>query len=133
VYDGVYRALRHELAFAQKKAGLAESANSAHVVTDENHGAPSSRHFAHLAQTFLLKISIADGEHLVNEKNLGLHMSGDGEGQAHIHAATVSLDWSINEFLNLGEGNNFVEPSFNLNLPHSKNRAIEIDVLAPRQ
>ena len=57
-----------------------------------------TRGLAHLSQAFLLELGVADGQDLVDEQDLGLQVRGDGEGQAHIHARGITLDWRVEEF-----------------------------------
>ena len=63
----------------------------------------------HLAEALLLELGVADGEHLVDDQDLRLEVRGDGEGQAHVHAAGVALDRRVEELLDLGEGDDLVE------------------------
>ena len=70
---------------------------------------PLLRHVAHLAQAFLLERGVADGQHLVDQQDLGLEMGGDGEAEPHVHAAGVALDRRVEELLDLGEGDDLVE------------------------
>lgn len=40
----------------------------------------------HLADGFLLELSIADGEDLIDDEDLGLEEGGDGEAETDSHA-----------------------------------------------
>ena len=51
---------------------------------------PSPRDLVHLAQALLLELGVADRQHLVDDQDFRLEMRGDGEGEAHIHAARNS-------------------------------------------
>jgi hypothetical protein len=46
-------------------------------VRDEEHGASGSAQILHPAEAPLLELGIADGEHLVDEQDLGLEVRGD--------------------------------------------------------
>ena len=70
---------------------------------------PSPRHVLHLAEALLLELRVADGEHLVDEQDLGLEVRRDGEREPHVHAARVALDGSVEELLDLGERDDLVE------------------------
>ncbi len=63
----------------------------------------------HLAQALLLELDVADRQHLVDDQDLRLQVRRDGERQAHVHAAGVALDRRVEEFLDLGEGDDLVE------------------------
>ena len=70
---------------------------------------PSLGHVAHLAQALLLELDVADGQHLVDDQDVGLEVRRDGERQAHVHAAGVALDRRVEELSDLGEGDDLVE------------------------
>ncbi|MHB8913391.1 MAG: hypothetical protein ACYC4I_00005, partial [Minisyncoccota bacterium] len=55
--------------------------------------------FFHLAHALLLELGIADGEDLVDDEYVGLHVRGDRESEADVHAARVVLDGRVEEFL----------------------------------
>ena len=102
--------------------------------TDDQHGAAvAARHLVHLAKAFFLELGVADGEHLVDDQDLRLQMGGDGEGEAHIHARGIALDRGVEEFLDLGEGDDLVEFLADLGAAHAEDRTIQIDVLPPGQ
>ena len=52
---------------------------------------------AHLAQALPLELGVADGQHLVDEQDLGLEVRGDGEREPDVHAARVALDRAYRE------------------------------------
>ncbi len=88
----------------------AQSCHNAHVVADEQHRpAVAAGDLVHLPQALLLKLGIADREHLVDDQDLRLQMRRDGEGQAHVHPGGIALDRRIEEPLDLGEGDDLVE------------------------
>ena len=79
-------------------------------MADEQHRAAfAGGHLAHLAQAFLLKLGVADRQHLVDDQDLRLQMRRDREGEPHIHAAGIALDRRVEELLDLGEGDDLVE------------------------
>ena len=91
------------------------------------------RYVLNFLQTFLLKLRITDRQHLVDDQDLRLQMRRDGEGQAHIHSATVALDRRVEEFLDLGKGDDLIELARDLLPAHAEDRAIQEDVLATGQ
>ena len=60
-------------------------------------------------------------------------MRRDREGEPHIHARREPLDRRVEKLLHLGEGDDLVEPPFDLGAPHAENGAVEIDVFAAGQ
>src|ERR1700693_2439552 len=55
------------------------------------------------------------------------------EGEPHIHAGGKALDRRVEEFVDLGEGDDLVELAFDLGAGHAEDRAVEINILAPRE
>ena len=69
----------------QPKAGAAERANRRHVVADKQDRPALARHILHLAEAFLLELSVANGEDIVDDEDFRLKVGGHSESQAHIH------------------------------------------------
>ena len=65
-------------------------------------------------------IAVPDREDLVHHEDLRFEVGGYGESQPHVHSAGVSLDWGVNKFFNLPEGDNLIEPQVNFVSPHSE-------------
>jgi hypothetical protein len=57
-------------------------------------------------------------------------MRRDGEGEPHIHARGIALDWRVEEFLNFGEGDDLVEFPADFVATHTEYRAVQVDILA---
>src|SRR5690606_25509453 len=112
---------------------FAERFNCRDVVADEEDRAAFPRHVAHLAEAFALKFRVADGEHFIHDQNVGLEMCGDGEGEAHEHAAAVSLYGRVKESLDTRERHNLVKTLCYVAAAHPENASVEIDILATRQ
>jgi hypothetical protein len=53
--------------------------------------------------------------------------------QPHIHAGGITLYWCIDEFLDLGKGNDFIEFLFDLCLVHPEYGAIKKNILTTGQ
>ena len=75
---------------------------------------PCLRDVAHFPEALLLERGVADGEHFVDEQDLGLEMRGDRERQPQVHAARVALDRRVEEPLDLREGDDLVELALDL-------------------
>ena len=58
---------------------------------------PDCAELLHPAEAAPLELGVADGEHLVDEQDLGLEVRGDREREAHVHAARVALDRRVEE------------------------------------
>jgi hypothetical protein len=129
--DGAGRPRELHLSALQQQAPGTESLHRIHVVAHEQHGAsPATGHLLHLAEAPLLKLGVADGEHLVDDEHLGLEMGRHREGEPHLHPARVPLDRRIQELADLGERHDLVELPVDLGLAHAENRAVHVDVFA---
>jgi hypothetical protein len=117
----------------EEHSSLAQSLDHSEVVRYEDDGSSLLRNLAHLSKRFALEGGVSYGQDLVDQKNLGLEMSGDGEGQSDRHAARVTLDGCVEESLELGEVDDLVESSLDLGAPHPEDRAVQVDVLPSRQ
>jgi hypothetical protein len=73
------------------------------IVRDEQDGHAARAELVHLAHAALAEVDVADGERFVNEQDFGVYVDGNGEGQAHDHAARVRLDGLVDEVADLGE------------------------------
>src|SRR3989338_8540022 len=99
-------------------------------MADEEDGASLLfRHLFHFPETFLLELRVADGEHLVHQKNIRLKVRRDGECQAHVHAARIALDRRVEEFLDAGELDDLVEFLSDFLAPHAEDCSIEKNIL----
>ena len=118
----------------QQYAAVAQPLHRAHVVADEQDGPPHRRrHVLHFADALLLELHVAHGQDFVDEQYLGLEVGRDREREPQGHPGRVALDRHVDELLDLGEGDNLVEPGLYLLLPHAQHRAVEVDVLAAGQ
>src|SRR5215813_12555243 len=89
----------------------------------------SGGHLSHLAQALLLKLGVADCQHLIHHKDLRLQMRRHREGKPHLHAAGKALDRRVDELLHTREVYDLVEFTSNLGATHAEDGAIEINVL----
>ncbi len=65
---------------------------------------PSALEPVELVEALLLEGGVADGEHLVDQQDLGVDLDRDREREAHVHAGGVVLQPQVEEVLELGEG-----------------------------
>src|SRR5262245_49784574 len=87
-------------------------------------------HISHLAETFLLKFCIADGEHFIHDQYFRLEMCRDCKSEPQIHAGGISFDGRINKLTDFREINNFIEFIVNLIAFHSQDRTVHINILS---
>ena len=64
---------------------------------------------ADLVHALALERLVADGEHLVDEQQVGVDVDGDGERQPDVHARRVELHLGVDELLDAGEVDDRVE------------------------
>src|SRR5579859_5634394 len=103
-------------------------------MADEQHRPTfAARELIHLAETFFLEFDVADGENLVDNQDFRFEVGCNGEGEAYIHARGIAFDRSVDELLNLGEGDDLVEFLADFRPTHTEDRAVEINVFAASQ
>ena len=99
-----------------------------HVMADEEHSTAFARNALHFSEALALKGCIPNCEDFIDQQDLRLQVGCHSESQTNVHAAAVAFHWSIQEFLDLGESDDFVELPADLCTRHSENGAIEKDV-----
>src|SRR5690349_11795601 len=112
---------------------VAKTANLIELMGDKDDGAAGASDIAHFAETFFLEIDVADGEDFVHEKDFRLEMGGNGKGEADVHAGGVVLHLGVNEFFELGEGDDFIELALDFGFAHAENGAGEESIFAARE
>ena len=96
----------------------------------KQHRPPLPRDILHFAEAFFLELNIADGEHFVDDENLGFQVSGDSEGESDVHAGAIAFHRGIDIAFAAGEIDDLVELRLNLSLAHAEDGAVEEDVFA---
>src|SRR5258706_14295687 len=91
--------VEEELSAVDPKRAAANRLNRRHVVAHEENRPPFIGDLFHLAEALALKLGIADGEHLVDDEDLGVEMRRHGEGETHVHAARVVFERRLEELL----------------------------------
>ncbi len=99
------------------------------VVADEEDGSGLTK-CSEEAHAFLLEESVANGECLVDDEDVGIDVGDDGEGEPNVHAAGVSFDGLIDVVADVGESGDAVEALGDLGVREAINSAIEIDIFA---
>src|ERR1700730_2296646 len=96
---------------------------------EQHRSALPSRNFIHFSNALLLKLGIADSQYLVDYQNLRLKVSRDCECQPNIHSRGIMLYRRIEEFFELGKGDDFIQFSPNFPLRHAEDGAVKENVL----
>src|ERR1035441_6355349 len=122
----------HNTRFKQNGSS-AKLLDGIHVVADEKDRAPHRRSLAHLAETFLLERGITHSKHFVHKEDLRFQVCGDGKGQAHVHTTRIVFHGCVDEFLDLGKGDDFIEFSTDLALAHAEDCPAQKGILATGQ
>jgi hypothetical protein len=128
--DLVCGACAASLPLVDPNDALTEAANLIELMGDEDDGAAGAGNVAHLAKAFFLEINVADGEDLINEEDFRFKVSGNGKSKADVHAGGVVFDLRVDEFFELGKGDDFVELAFDFALAHTEDGAGEKRVLS---
>src|SRR5205823_908222 len=113
----------------QQERAIAELQDPAQVVRHEQHSAPCATDALHPAERTTLEIRVADGQHLVDDQDLGLEMSCYGEREPYVHAARVALYRGVDELPDTGKLDDRIEVPTDFLAVHAENRAVEVDVL----
>ena len=103
----------------------------AQIVADEQNGHALALHLQDAVEAFGLEVLVADGQNLIDDQDLGAHVDGDGEAQAHVHARRIMLDRHIDVIAQFGEVQDVVKKALGLLAAEAQHRGIEIDILAP--
>src|SRR5882757_1508905 len=114
----------------EQEDAMAQARDQIHVVTDEEHGASFGGEGGHAVDAAALVGRIADGENLIDDKDLRLEMRRDAEREADVHPAGVALDGHVEELLDLGKSDDLIEFAADLRAAHAQDAAVEEDVLA---
>ena len=91
---------------------------------------PDEPYSSILPEAPALELGVADGEHLVDEQDLGLEVRSDRERKPDVHAARIALDRRVDELLDPGELDDGVEVARDLLALHPQDGAVQEDVLA---
>jgi hypothetical protein len=113
-----------------QNASGAQRVDRRHIVAYKHDRPPLASDIAHFSQAFLLEGGIAYGEYFVNEKDFGLEVGGDSEGEAHLHAAAVMLQGGVEEAFHFREGYDLVELAADFCGAHAEDGAAHEDVFA---
>ena len=68
-----------------------------------------------------LELLIANGNNFVDQQDIGVHVNGNRETQAHIHATRIDLHWRIDERLHPCKLNDVVDHRIDFTPLETKN------------
>src|SRR6266849_1488814 len=108
---------------------LAEAANLVQLMADKDNRAAGAGYVSHFPQTRALKFDVADGENFIDQQNFRFKVRGNRKGQAHKHAAGIMLHRRVDEFVEFGEGHDFIEFAGDFLPAHAQDGAAQIRVL----
>ena len=129
----VRRAVERDEPVLQQHRAIAEALDRRSVVRDEDDRAAALLELEDLAEALPLERLVADGEHLVEQQDVGLDVRGDREAEAHVHPRRVRAHRQVDEVLEPGEGDDLVELLADRRAAEAVDRAVEVDVLAAGQ
>ena len=90
---------------------VAIALDGAHVVGDEDDRPVAVAHLGEDVGALLLERRVSDGEHLVDQQDLGLRLDHHREREPHHHPRGIVLQLQVGELLELGEIEHRVEPA----------------------
>src|SRR3954447_23263887 len=115
----------------EQHRSVADPLDRRRVVRDEHDRAPTALEVGDPAVALLLERLVADGEHLVQQQHIGLHVHRDREAEPHVHPGRVGLHRHVGERLQLREGDDLVEVAVDVVAVEAVDRSVQVDVLAP--
>ena len=78
---------------------FAQLLNHAGGVRYTEEAAAGVAELVNLLKAFFLEGGIAHGQNLVDQQDVGIHVDGHREGQAHDHAGRISAERLVDEFM----------------------------------
>ena len=129
VADALGLAELDDAAVLEQQRAVAEALHRVHVVRDEEDRRAAAADARELVVALLLEGGVADGEHLVDEQDVGVDLDHHREGQAHEHARRVVLELEVDELAQLGEVDDAVEARARLARREPEHRRVEHHVV----
>ena len=109
---------------------MAVGTNQLHGVSHEDDRHTPPLHLLEVAIALALKTDVSDRQCLVDDKYVGVHVDGGGEGQADIHTAGIGLDRPIDVLTDRRKRLDLGKFLIHAGAIHAHDGGIEIHVLA---
>ena len=132
-HDLAGRPRRHHAPRVEPHRLVAQPLDAPEIVGDEDDRFPPRLELLDLPHALVLERLVADGEHFVDEEDVGIHGDGDGEAEPHVHARRVGLHRAVDEDLETGEGHDLVEALPDLGPGEPEEDPVDVDVLPARE
>ena len=95
--------------FAEQKTARSQRRSTADAACETKQIVPPALlELEDLAEALALERLVADGEHLVEQQDVGVDVHRDREAKPHVHARGVGANRQVDEALELGEGDDLV-------------------------
>lgn len=79
-------------------------------------------------KAFDLEVGIAHCQDFIDQKDIRIHIDGNGECQAHIHSGRIGAHRVIDKLLQLGKGDDLFQARIDFFLGKPENSGINIDI-----
>ena len=115
----------------EQQGPSADSFHGREVMRNQQNGFAGVSQFFNAFKAPRLECYVTNRENLVQQQNIGVEVSGDGEAQSHEHARRILLHWRIERIANFSEFDNARQLGRDLPVAHSHDRAVEKYVFTP--
>src|SRR6266511_1280334 len=129
----VGRSVELDDASPQQDRAVAEPLDRRRVVGDEDDRSATLLELEDLPEALALELLVADGEDLVEEKDVRVDVRRDREPEPHVHPRRIGAYGQVDELLQSGERDDLVELLADVRPLEPVDRAVEEDVLAARE
>ncbi len=111
---------------------VAETFDEAQRVRHEQNRLPETTELREFVEALVRESLVADREDFVYEQHVGIDVDRHRKPEPHVHAGGVGLDRCVDEFRELGEVHDVIEPILNLPFREAEHDPVDEDVLATR-
>ena len=92
-----------DAAAIEQQAVVAERCDAFELVGHDHDRQAAPDHLANPVERLPLEPVVADGEHLVDDQDVGTHVRGDREPKPRVHPARIALDRGVDELAQFRE------------------------------
>src|SRR5438105_3830016 len=97
---------------------------------DEQDGLPTPSELGEFVEAFVRESFVTDGEYLIDEQHVGIHVNRYREPETHVHPGGVGLDRCIDKVAKLREVDDLVKSVVNLPFREAEHDAVDEHVLS---